>query len=62
MTSKDLKERIITVDGKDTGVRENNRGDIYINHKIFFQQDRVKAILNKLREVGIPHKKVPTNV
>lgn len=58
MTFKDLNERIITVNGKDTGVRENSRGAIYINHRIFFKQDRVKEILNKLQKAGISNKKI----
>lgn len=58
MTFKDLNERIITVNGKDTGVRENSRGAIYINHRIFFKQDRVKEILDKLQKAGISNKKI----
>ena len=41
-------ERIITVGGKDTGVRENNRGSLYINHKVFFSDPKVIRILKRL--------------
>ena len=47
---KTPKERIILVDGKDTGVRENNKGYIYINHRIFLKNPRVQEILLNVKK------------
>lgn len=36
--------------GNDIGVRENQRGAMYINHKVFFSLRETKAVLKTLRE------------
>ncbi|SHF60114.1 hypothetical protein SAMN05444483_101736 [Salegentibacter echinorum] len=42
-------ERVITnAKGEDTGVRENNRGALYINHKIFFSNPDVLKKVDRL--------------
>lgn len=44
-----IKERIIYVNGEDTGVRENNLGAIYINPKIFLKNEKVLKILDQVK-------------
>lgn len=50
-------ERKILKNGKDIGLREDNRGAIYINRKIYLKNDKVKAIIRKLSESGITENK-----
>lgn len=49
MCKKKKLERIIRdCDGNDTGVREDDRGAMYIDKKVFFSINKVKDILNEL--------------
>ncbi len=41
-------ERVVKIEGKDTGVRENGNGAMYINHRVFFSNDKVKLIIKNL--------------
>jgi hypothetical protein len=43
--------RIINVDGKDTGVRENSEGAIFIDQEVFLKQKEVQEILRKVSEM-----------
>ncbi|MBG7611632.1 hypothetical protein IU405_05150 [Polaribacter sp. BAL334] len=36
--------------GKDIGVRENERGAMYIDHKVFFSLDETKNAMKALRD------------
>lgn len=38
-------KRVIYKQGKDIGLREDNRGAIFIEPKIYFQNDKIKAII-----------------
>lgn len=45
------QERILRdLKGNDIGVRENQRGAMYIDHKVFFSLKETKAIMQTLRE------------
>lgn len=46
-------ERVILKKGKDIGLRENNRGAIYINPKIYFQNSKVKELIRTLSKSNI---------
>ena len=47
-------ERTITdKNGNDTGVRENYRGDMYINHKVFFSDSKVRHLIARLAKSNI---------
>jgi len=44
----DTKERIIfNKKGKDIGLRENAKGAIYIKPKLYFQNDRIRKLIEK---------------
>lgn len=50
-------ERIIRDrSGKDTGVRENERGAMYINHEVFFKDERTIRVVDALRNSDIVKK------
>ncbi len=51
-------ERILTdKKGKDSGVREDYRGSLYIDHEVFFSDKKVKSMIKKLSALGIVDKK-----
>lgn len=47
-------ERIVRdKDGNDIGVRENDRGAIYINHEVFFKNEKTIKVVEDLRNSEI---------
>lgn len=40
-------------DGNDTGVREDERGAIYINHKAFFENKKTIAVIDRFSKSQI---------
>lgn len=46
-------KRIIYKDGKDIGLREDNRGAIFIEPRKYFQNEKVKAIISTVSKSGI---------
>lgn len=45
--------RIITLNGKDVGVRENSRGEMYMDKKIYFTQPRIVNAVTSLKAAGL---------
>jgi len=45
--------RIITLNGKDVGVRENSRGVMYMDKKIYFTQPRIVNAVTSLKAAGL---------
>ncbi len=48
-----MERILIDKNGKDTGVRENRRGAMYINKKVFFSDEKVSRTLSRLNKSGI---------
>ena len=46
-------KRVIYKQGKDIGLREDNRGAIFIEPKIYFQNDKIKAIIKTVSASNI---------
>ena len=46
-------KRIIYKDGKDIGLREDNRGAIFIEPRKYFQNEKVKEIIRVVSASGI---------
>ncbi|WP_416448432.1 hypothetical protein ACH3PA_04030 [Leeuwenhoekiella sp. A2] len=49
-------ERKIYKEGKDTGVREDYRGAMYIDHKVFFSDEKVQKIIKNISKAGLVKK------
>lgn len=50
---KNYERVILNKKGKDIGLRENNRGAIYIKPKIYFQNTKVKELIKTLSNSNI---------
>lgn len=51
-------KRIIYKDGKDIGLREDNRGAIFIEPRKYFQNTKIKAIIKTISESNIVKKEI----
>lgn len=49
-------KRVIYKDGKDIGLREDNRGAIFIEPRKYFQNVKIKAIIKTISESNIVKK------
>lgn len=47
---------ILNRKGKDIGLREDNRGAIFIEPKIYFKNDKIKAIIKTISASNIVKK------
>jgi len=47
---------ILNKKGKDIGLREDNRGAIFIEPKIYFKNDKIKAIIKTISASNIVKK------
>lgn len=47
---------ILNRSGKDIGLREDNRGAIFIEPKIYFKNDKIKSIIKTISESNIVKK------
>lgn len=50
---KNYERIIFNKDGKDIGLRENNRGAIYIKPKLYFKNTKVKNLIEALSNSNI---------
>lgn len=51
LTNMKTQERILRDSkGNDIGVRENQRGAMYIDHKVFFSLEKTQSVIKNLSE------------
>lgn len=50
---KNYERVILNKEGKDIGLRENNRGAIYIKPKLYFKNTKVKTLIETLSKSNI---------
>lgn len=55
---KNYERIILNKDKKDIGLREDNRGAIYILPKIYFQNKKVQYIIETISKSGIVRREV----
>jgi hypothetical protein len=55
---KNYERVILNKDKKDIGLREDNRGAIYIVPKVYFQNEKVQRIIDTISKSGIVRREV----
>jgi hypothetical protein len=53
MVMKNYERVILNNEGKDIGLREDNRGAIYILPKIYFKNEKIRNIINSISKSNI---------
>lgn len=46
-------KRVIYKEGRDIGLREDNRGAIFIEPRVYFRNDKIKAIIKTMSASNI---------